>query len=455
MVKHMYRYYVAVPLWIILSGDTLGEGLPFVIQKYEPSIGSTVIIPKPSADAVKTVGKLEEKITNIKDPIWKASVLASIERSASVARITGKPPLEESAQGFVEVNDIFVDGAKWLKLRLKPVDLGNVTLLVSSPITGASQPFTGTQLVEWNGYSRLFSGDRVRLQMIVEPGEKAPAPLDNLVIEVIRGTSLTPEKPYPDEVTTRSSEQSAGGAEEEAPCGIDARTATSQAIVGRMRPAMCTVFALSGDVFVSAGHCFRSLRGGQEVEFNVPSSTESGVPVDAPSEHVYPVIASSIRCSDCTVGVDLKHGMDWSVFRLGRNTISNTSAVGFDIQPLTAYETFELQGVRVNSVMIPGYGWDNNPVAAFTEQQARGAFFGFVGTPTENDVEIGHFVDTEGGNSGSPIIALTDSGAETQMVLGIHTGGRCNPANSNPNLGTGFANRELKAAVAAVKKQSN
>jgi hypothetical protein len=437
-----------------------GQGMPFQVQDYVAQAPNTVI----SLDVLKTsraVGgdnsalrRLGWVVRNLDEPVSAAPSQRELSAQAEVLMVSQDRPDEVSAQSFIETNDVVKEGAAWLKVKFQEVDLGASRLVISSPVTNQSQAFTADQLKEWNGYSALFSGDRLRFQLQVADGSKEPPPLDELVEQLVVGSSLLPEKPYADEQEEDAPEQQAELTEdEEEACGIDDRRASENMFVGRMRPAMCTVFLLEGGIYASAGHCFRDNRELQNVEFNVGPSTETGIPSDADFRHIYPVIANSIVCSDC-VPPNLKHGKDWAVFLVGRNpetgkTPHEAQGRGYKILVVP-----QLNGQPVKKARVDGYGWDNDPLTStYANQQARGTFLGVVGVAADDDVEVGHLVDTEGGNSGSPILAIDANGKDTDFVIGIHTGGKCDPPNNKPNKGTGFSNNDLTKAVDFLRER--
>ncbi len=361
-------------------------------------------------------------------------------------------PDEEGPQNFIEVTEVTKDGAAWLKLKFREVDLGNARLVISSPTSGRSQTFTAIQLKEWEGWSASFPGERLRVQLHVQEGSRTPLPVDALIEHVMVGESLFPRKLYPEEGSPQIPEQQALDDKEEEPCGTDTRTFSKEPRVGRLFPAMCTVFILEGGVYATAGHCFRTNRV-QEVQFNVPLSSQIGIPNFSSPEDTYQVIATSIICSDCISDQNLKHGKDWAVFLLSKNTVTHREAIDAQGGSIKISSDLTIAGHPITHIRIDGFGWDNEPpIAMYANQNARGRFLGLAPDSNDEDAELRHFVATEGGNSGSPMMAIDGAKSDTDVVVGIHTGGRCNPETNTPNKGTGFSHQGLLQAVATLRQ---
>src|SRR4029079_15407648 len=91
-------------------------------------------------------------------------------------------------------------------------------------------------------------------------------------------------------------------------------------------------------------------------------------------------------------------GNDWCVFRVSEN--SNTHLLPHQVYGLPFRITRVLPATNAN-LRVTGFGTDTG-TANKTNQTATGPFNGETsGTGT---VRLDHSVDTEGGNSGSPII---------------------------------------------------
>src|SRR5262249_51635333 len=94
------------------------------------------------------------------------------------------------------------------------------------------------------------------------------------------------------------------------------------------------------------------------------------------------------------------------------------------------------------TIRITGYGTTSSPVSLTWSQVQKthsGTFTRLTGTGSQT---VQYVVDTTGGNSGSPIEALT-----ADQVIGIHTNAGCT-STSGANQGTGIWNPGLQTALA-------
>lgn len=437
---------VAVTMMMV---ELQAEGLPFKVELYEPIHLNTIVVPKGNkASTPDSLYKLTGVIEKVRLPIWTSQARNVIEAQTDGYELATVRPDEEQPQGFVEVTEVTKDGAAWLKLKFREVDLGKAKLIISSPTSGHSQTFTSTQLNEWQGQSAMFFGDRLRVQLRVAPDSGIPMPVDDLIEKVFVGESVIPKGLYPEEDPNQTPEQQAAD-DEELPCGHDTREFSNEPRVGRMMPATCTVSILEGGVYATAGHCFRDNREiQQEVQFNVPQSSASGKPSEPAKKDVYAVRSDTIVCSDC-MSEHLKHGKDWAVFLLSRNTETGLEAIeaqagSFEILSNSAAHA-------LSDIRIDGYGFDSNPLTAMYAQQTAKGKFATNSNSTDNDVELQHFVDTQVGNSGSPMIALGNTDSDIKSVVGIHTGGHCDSETREPNKGTGFSHKGLLQAVEKLR----
>jgi hypothetical protein len=101
---------------------------------------------------------------------------------------------EKAGAPFIELNDIDVADASWLKLKFYNRSLEGATLTVTAPSTGQSQTLNDQEMVNWNWNSELFQSNRLRLQLQYS-GATGGVPnvrLDDLVEKVIIGTGLIP-----------------------------------------------------------------------------------------------------------------------------------------------------------------------------------------------------------------------------------------------------------------------
>jgi hypothetical protein len=188
------------------------------------------------------------------------------------------------------------------------------------------------------------------------------------------------------------------------------------------------------------------------IEFNVPSSTGSGLTLPAAPIDQYPVNIASVSFQDDG------RGEDWMVFGVNPNATSGAKAhfkQGF-------FFLTQLSLAIGTTLRVTGYGLDNIPSGAGgagaaccdsngndlceydcnsdsqTQQVDIGPLDDLDGSIIEHDV------DTMPANSGSPII-WDETGRYT---IGIHTEGGCDDAlDGYDNHGTGFNHLPLAIAI--------
>ena len=355
-------------------------------------------------------------------------------------------------------NTISIEGAEWLQLKFADFQLGTDGTLTVSSEAGESQTFTEDQLEDWEGLTGIFNSSE--LTVTLTPGESAPGETDEIsatIEEIIiglpgqdmeRAASAVPQSlrnllgdDLDRYIPPDPPRQSESRAEVEAICGTsDNRVASSHPLVGRIMPIGCTGWIIQGGALLTAGHCISSST--QTVEFNVPASQANGTTVSPPIRDQYRVISSSIV--DGFTGI----GNDWAMFQVLPNTETG-------LTPMAAQGGgFQLSNTaNPSDVRITGYGVDGpapnfgNPPprngANQTQQTHPGALTEHtVGGP--NSATLRYTVDTQGGNSGSPV--MVEGGGN--VAIGIHTNGGCT-ATGGANAGTSFRNQGLWAAIGA------
>ncbi|WP_160380659.1 trypsin-like serine peptidase [Pseudooceanicola pacificus] len=220
----------------------------------------------------------------------------------------------------------------------------------------------------------------------------------------------------------------------ESVCGNDDRIPSKHPFVGRVMPVGCTGWISTDGVLLTAGHCVGPTM--LDIEFDVPNSTRSGVPVRSALKNQYSIIPKSVRSSE-----PFEMGNDWAVFEVARNTITGLSVFeaqgdGFVISQLEPPET----------VRVIGYGTDNTPLSRNqTQQEQVGGFVSELVRASDN-VILKHKVDTSGGNSGSPLMGVSTEGK--LVAFGIHTNAGCMGGGGSNNA-TGFKHQSLYSHVKA------
>jgi hypothetical protein len=169
------------------------------------------------------------------------------------------------------------------------------------------------------------------------------------------------------------------------------------------------------------------------MEFNVPMSTTGGTIQHPGPEDQYAVDASTIN------GVNGGIGNDWGVFQVFNNSITG-------LHPIVAQgDAFTVvQNLLPDSIRITGYGVDSTPPSYNQVQQTNvGPNAGSSGTTMR------YRTDTEGGNSGSPVIDEA-----TNTAVGVHTHGGCTTTGGNNN-GTSTFHPAFWDAIIAGRHNPN
>ncbi|MDH3268653.1 MAG: T9SS type A sorting domain-containing protein, partial [Ignavibacteria bacterium] len=254
---------------------------------------------------------------------------------------------------------------------------------------------------QWNNFSAFFNGSAVEIRLFL-------GQTDHDVF--IKIDEINVGEWYDGEVI-------------ESQCGpTDDRIASNQPATGRLLNIGCTAWIIPNGKFASAGHC---LDGSSStiVEFNVPLSLPGGTIQHPGPEDQYSVDVSTKIFTNGGVG------NDWGVFEVFPNSITG-------LMPKEAQGAFWplVQDLGPDSIRITGYGVDVG-TANQTQQTHIGPNAGSSGTTMR------YVTDTEGGNSGSPVIdGLTNN------AVGVHTHGGCTSSGGNNN-GTSTFHAAFWAAV--------
>ena len=220
-------------------------------------------------------------------------------------------------------------------------------------------------------------------------------------------------------------------------CGLDYdRVASTDPASGRIVPVGCTGWIISNGSFLTAGHCIGG--GTQTLQFNVPPSDPNGTINHPGPEDQYPIEAVA------DIVFSTGFGSDWGVFDAGVNDNGETA-----VERQQAYYRMS-RDTDPATIRITGYGVDG-PAPDFgnppprnednqTQQTHSGASTGeTISSP--NNAFWNYTADTQGGNSGSPVIV-----DGTTLTVGIHTHGGCTVAGG-ANAGSSFEIDALEAAI--------
>jgi hypothetical protein len=302
---------------------------------------------------------------------------------------------EAAAPALVFTDIVRAVRVPWLRLRFSEASLGNESyIIIRSLLDNAEQRLDATSLMQWQNKSAAFNGDAVEIQLYVAPGD------DNVFFqmdEIIVGEWMP-------------------GDTAESQCGpTDDRVPSSDPAAGRLLDIGCTAWIICDGRHVSAGHCLTTPSLLDLLEFNVPLSMPNGTIVHPPPEDQYTINTAT------RVWVSGGIGNDWGVFEAFPNSI--TGLLPIDAQGAH----FEVaQNLGPPNIRITGYGVDfNDGTLNQTQQTHVGPNAGSSGTTMR------YQTDTEGGNSGSPVI--DDA---TGLSVGVHTHGGCTTGGGGNNSGT-------------------
>lgn len=348
---------------------------------------------------------------------WRTTAVS--RASGRVDGIAGQPPRE------IDLGTIEMPGAPWMRIVFGECALGDSSrIMVRSGWNQDWQQLDARSLADWGNVSAVFNGDRVEVRLIVAPG-------DSDVQVAVRGAVVGVGRPLRPETQ----------------CGAgDDRVASTDNRVGRLFNSGCTGWRIGNGAFLTAGHCADFdpdnagpmlpdgiLDLGGVLEFNVPASQADGTNVAAAPQDQYPISVTGVQWRFDGAGQGL--GKDWCVF--GVNANANTGLLPHQAYGLPFRITRELPA-NGTSTRVTGFGTDAG-VANQTNQTSIGPFVGEVTAGA--DIRLDYVVDTEGGNSGSPVIWDAEN-----VCFGIHTNGGCT-TEGGANSATSFEVDALEIAI--------
>jgi len=313
-----------------------------------------------------------------------------------------------------QVAVLYIDepGTPWMRINFDQVELaGNPKLgtgsylKITSLKDGYYQYLNAETMVQWDNQSAYFNGGSLQVELFASPGTGA----NRLVVDGLTLGALPP-------VIIESQ------------CGAsDDRLPSNDPRAARILPIGCTGFIINDacGCFLTAGHC---TSGTRTVQFNVPPSNANGSLNNPPPSDQYTVDTGSIQ-SNGGQGI----GNDWGYFGVFPNSTTGQSPRAVQgsytlATPPPAYDPSK-------RVRITGFGVDGG-TRNQTQQTHVGPWLNYNG-----GTQLDYMTDTEGGNSGSPVIQ-----EEAGMAMGIHTHGGCSA--SSGNHGTASVHSGLQAALA-------
>lgn len=324
------------------------------------------------------------------------------------------------SQGIVAFTRVIQEtNLSHLRLHFDAYSLGKESYVrVTSLLDGGTQRLTGAMLAEWGNTTAMFNGSAVRLELYLAPDD------GDIFVSVDQLVGLC--------ACAGRAPLAAASSLPETLCGPDDRVASADNRSGRVG-GNCTAWLVSNGAVLTAGHC-APLAANAVFEVNIPPSTVNGIIVFAnPATDQFPVVANSATF------VDGGTGNDWTVFRLGPNSVGQRAHALHGFFRMTTDIPVSFSTIRVTGCGLdttpPGPGGGANAQSQ-TLQTSAGPMYVI---PTIGS-SVQYQVDTEPANSGSPVIRESDL-----FTIGIHTHGGCSLVS--PNSGTAFSNSGLAAAL--------
>jgi V8-like Glu-specific endopeptidase len=300
-----------------------------------------------------------------------------------------------------------VSGAAWIRLVIDAASLPRTSYLeVVSVADGHKQRLDAAELRRWSNTSAYFNGSMLYVRLVAAPRSSGVL-VRSSVVEV--GMPSLPVGPL-------------------SQCGPqDNRTPSTDKRTGRLMPIGCTAWLISStNCFITAGHCRSS--SPMTVQFNVPPSSSTGTVNHPGPQDQYPVDMSTL------VGAAGGTGADWAVFKTQLNGTTGKHAGA--VQGAFFQLAFSKPAVN-NTIRITGYGVDRDQrTRNQTNQTHTGPLQSNSGT------RLCYVTDTEGGNSGSPVIDEA-----TGAAVGVHTHGGCRTTGTGCNSGTSTTLSAFRTAI--------
>ncbi|ORZ40670.1 hypothetical protein BCR44DRAFT_1423565 [Catenaria anguillulae PL171] len=292
------------------------------------------------------------------------------------------------------------------------------------------QYFNAATLKQWSFNSAFFNGGKLTLELLADPTLPADQTPSVIVIAVkvnadeSRRTDTIPLPP-PNTLCNAN----------------DDRRPSADKRIARMMPVGCTGWTINdpsnSGCQLTAGHCFDEVDASQQVlQFNPPRN-----------------IVIRTQAAHVVWGSSRVNSEDWGYFGVhpnpntGKRPREQFDNQAFDLAPVDNATGLLKPGVvKVgDQVTVRGHGVVKYAIDRFDLSQVQQTHTGAV-QRLGDAYHVDHRADTEGGNSGSPIILANG------QALGIHTNGGCSTTSrTSANWGSTVAMRGLRAALAAPK----
>jgi hypothetical protein len=320
-----------------------------------------------------------------------------------------------------------VPDAVWLRLHFSDHDLGERSYItITSIMDGAVQRLDAVSMKHYRSSSAFFNGDAVEIALHVGQGDMGiHFRIDEVTIGDAAGTGLS--------VLSL--------------CGDDDRVPSADSRVGRVvyTSGGDTLSGGTGWITINTAH----ITAGHVVEYNLIDILQFNVPPSSccgdTIRHPDPSDQYAVDHGNIIYAHHNWYGSDWAVFPCFPN--SNTGLLPYQAQG---------RGFRVSydhdpsHVSVTGFGCDSVPDGNcppncfyneynYTQQTDWGPYLGDTYV-NEANIYFRYTVDTESGNSGSPVIVYG-----TDLTIGVHTYGYCHYGEGN--RGTSFRNVVFQGTV--------
>jgi len=309
--------------------------------------------------------------------------------------------------GTIEMHEI-----PWMQLHFSDLNLGQESyLILRSLYDDQWQKLDAGSMKQWNNYSAYFNGSAVEIKLfLAQTDRQVFIKIDELIIG-----EWHHEDPFL------------------SICGpTDERISSNQPATARLLSVGCTAWIIPNGKFASAGHCLEG-SSSTVVQFNVPISLPNGTIQHPGPEDQYSVNVSTKIFTNGGVG------NDWGVFEVYPNSITG-------LMPKQAQNAYWplVQNLGPDSIRITGYGVDGPPpgFGNGTRDSTNQTQQTHIGpNAASSGTTMRYVTDTQGGNSGSPVID-----GLTNVAVGVHTHGGCSSSGGNNN-GTSTFHTAFWAAV--------
>jgi len=340
-------------------------------------------------------------------PIGFAQVRAPIGKISTdwfaVGQVASAPRVDDGPEATVEARLLSPPGAQMCRAQFREWNLPPGTRLrLTSTTTGEAADMDAAALTEWSGFTPIFNGGTLLIELVCTPPHEAASVVIERVASIV------------------DADGAGAGIQNRALCGPDDRVRDSSGPVARLWNVgvVCTAsLIMTGEHMVSAGHC-GPLLSNALVEFDPPDSTTGGNRVAAPPDRQFPfIVGSELRDSDFTLEpcpepnqaqmCITSLGDDAMVFRVARNVNGQTAGQSRGTHmPIYRYSLLgfvpQQNGFRKwgCGVMVPA-----NNVFSMTMKRVDGVLL--TSSNLDGGWYWGYQQDQTGGDSGGPIISTT------------------------------------------------